>query len=103
MDSGLVTDVDTVVDDAVVDDAVVDDQSLMTQSLTQSLKKMRTENITDEEEEKKQLRWDPEVLRQNIVIISYKKNRDARMANRLEVPKILYGTSARCMLKRAKL
>jgi hypothetical protein len=50
MDSGLVTDVDTVVDDAVVDDAVVMTQSLMTQSLmTQSLKKMRTENITDEE------------------------------------------------------
>jgi hypothetical protein len=48
----------TVVDDTVVDDTVVEEN-------------VRTENITDEEGGEKQLlRWDPEVLRQNIVIIS---------------------------------
>jgi hypothetical protein len=51
MDSGLVTDVDTVVDDAVVDDAVVDDTVVDDTVVDDTVveENVRTKNITDEE------------------------------------------------------
>jgi hypothetical protein len=100
MDSGL-TDVDTVVDDAVVDDAVVDDTVVDDTVVDDTVVEECAYGKILRKEEKSNFFVGTQVLRQNIVIISYKKNRDARESFRGS-QKILYGTSARCMLETCK-